>query len=105
MAEIVKVIQTGAGFECQICGVPWIPKRLTRKPIRCNNPKCRSRRWDAEKYPNAGPPRPPAPDGGVFDESPNGGNALPRTCYQTLPLSRKPAASAFENLEPVDAAA
>jgi hypothetical protein len=106
MAEIVKVVVTkeGSGFECQKCGTAWIPRRKN-PPRRCPNQECRTMRWDAEKYPNAGPPRPPTPGGGGSDESPNGGNALPRTCYQTLPLSRKPAASAFENLEPVDAAA
>jgi hypothetical protein len=93
MAEIVKVVVTkeGRGFECQKCGTAWIPRRKN-PPRRCPNQKCRTMRWDAEKYPNAGPPRPPAPNGGgSFDNSGEGGG-LPRTRYQTLaPSARKPA--------------
>lgn len=95
MAEIVRVVLTkeGRGFECQMCGTGWIPRRKN-PPRRCPNQECRSRRWDADKYPNAGPPRPPSPNGGGFDDPTHGneGNALPRTCYQTLNLPvRKPA--------------
>lgn len=52
-------------LHCQMCGHgadperPWIPKHLGTKPRRCANPECRSMRWDAARYPHAGPPRPP----------------------------------------------
>jgi hypothetical protein len=105
MAEIVKVIQEGRGFECQVCGVPWIPKSLKRRPKRCNNAQCRSMRWDAEKYPNAGPPRPPS-GGGAFDNGKGDGEHLPRICYQTLPVPiRKPTIPASVNPEAGDALA
>lgn len=104
MAEIVRVIVTkeGRGFECQKCGTAWIPRRKN-PPRRCPNQECRTMRWDADKYPNAGPPRPPTPGGG-FDEPVNGGEGSPRTCYQTLPLTaRKPSAAVSDFLEPVAA--
>src|SRR5258708_11814234 len=85
MAEIVKVVvmKEGRGFECQKCGTAWIPRRKN-PPRRCPNQQCRTMRWDAEKYPNAGPPRPPSPTGGgAYD---NSGEGLPRTCYRTLIL-------------------
>lgn len=107
MAEIVNVVQPG--FDCQMCGHAWVPRRNRKPPRRCPNNSCRSMRWDAEKYPQAGP-RPPSPGGGGFDEPINGGGAgggLPRTCYQTLPLTaRKPsvAVSDFSGaLEPAAA--
>jgi hypothetical protein len=46
-------------LHCQICGYgcdparPWIPQSIGKKPRRCA--KCRSMRWDASKYPGAGP--------------------------------------------------
>src|SRR5580700_4911932 len=86
MAEIVRVIVTkeGRGFACQMCGTAWIPRRKN-PPRRCPNQECRSRRWDADKYPNAGPPRPPSPNGGgAYDNGVAADDALPRTCYRTL---------------------
>lgn len=107
MAEIVKVIvmKEGRGFECQLCGTAWIPRRKN-PPRRCPNQKCRTMRWDAQKYPNAGPPRPPSPNGGGSYDNPSAENVLPRTCYQTLNLpGRKPAVPASLNPEVADAAA
>jgi hypothetical protein len=94
MAEIVNVVQQG--FDCQMCGHAWVPMPGRKPPRRCPNHACRSMRWDAQKYPNAGPPRPPSPTGGgAFDNGDQGGGGLPRTCYQTLaPAARKPAVPA-----------
>jgi hypothetical protein len=98
MAEVVKVIITkeGRGYECQVCGTAWIPRRKN-PPRRCPNQKCRTMRWDRERYPNAGPPHPP--HGGVVP-NPNGTGAegSPRTCYQTLtPAARKPSATVSDS--------
>jgi hypothetical protein len=93
MAEVVKVVVTkeGRGFECQVCGTAWIPRRKN-PPRRCPNQKCRTMRWDRDRYPNAGPPQPP--HGGVLpNSSENADGAGLRTCYQTLaPAARKPVA-------------
>lgn len=104
MAEIVKVVVTkeGRGFECQICGTAWIPRKKN-PPRRCPNQKCRTMRWDAEKYPNAGPPRPPSPHG-VPDGVSASDQSGQRTCYQTLaPAARKPSVPA--SVEPQHLAA
>jgi hypothetical protein len=93
MAEIVKVVimKEGRGFECQMCGTAWIPRRKN-PPRRCPNQKCRTMRWDAERYPMPNPPHPPH-GGATVDSSADAGG--PRTCYQTLELaSRKPVAPA-----------
>jgi hypothetical protein len=106
MAEIVEVIQevvhrrTGEGFECQMCESAWIPANPEalidpqKRPKRCPNHRCRSMRWDREKYPTARPPRPtdPTDGGGVpLEVSHDAHQQLSehrrRTCYQTLPLS------------------
>lgn len=100
MAEIVEVEvvsrRKGEGFECQMCEVAWIPKdpeALTnpaKRPRRCANPKCRSMRWDREKYPHARPPKPPDPNGGggISRSTDADGQSAPRTgrrtCYRTL---------------------
>jgi hypothetical protein len=52
----VEVKRKSEGFQCQMCNAKWIPKSVARPPIRCANPECRSRKWDAAKYPNATPP-------------------------------------------------
>lgn len=97
MAEIVDVVQVG--FECQICERAWVPadpQALTdqaKRPRRCPNHRCRTMRWDRDKYPNARPPRPTDPfDGGGVPLQASPQEAQPpqqhsrRTCYQTLPL-------------------
>lgn len=121
MAEIVEVEvvsrRKGEGFECQMCEVAWIPKdpeALTnpaKRPRRCANPKCRSMRWDREKYPHARPPKPPDPNGGggISRSTDADGQSAPRTgrrtCYQTSPLkpSRRPPTS-IPNLIPAGGA-
>ena len=108
MAEIVEVVhhfeKRGEGFECQMCETAWIPLNPealtdpTKRPKRCSNPRCRSMRWDREKYPNARPPRPTDPtDGGgmALESSTEQQQPQPvhrrRTCYQTLAVPpRKP---------------
>jgi len=64
MADIVKVVRESEGFQCQICNFAWTPRVKNKLPRRCANPKCRSRRWDRERYPNVTPP-------------PGGGDRLP----------------------------
>jgi hypothetical protein len=98
MAEVVKVIVTkeGRGYECQMCGTAWIPRRKN-PPRRCPNQKCRTMKWDRERYPNAGPPHPP-PHGAPPNLNEVGAEGLPRTCYQTLPLSaRKPSTAVSDS--------
>ena len=102
MAEIVKIVRKreGLGVECQICHFPWTPHDLNKLPRRCANPRCRTMRWDAEKYPNAGPPRPPH-GGANVDSSANAG--IPGTNYRTLqvPLTaRKPAVPVSDSDQP-----
>jgi len=106
MAEIVEVVQEvvtrrkGYGFECQMCEVAWIPsdsEALTnpeKRPKRCPNHKCRSMRWDRDRYPNARPPRPtdPTDGGGVAtmvtgEQGEHRETIRRRTCYQTSPIA------------------
>ena len=108
MAEIVEVVQevmtrrTGEGFECQMCEVAWIPQdpeALTdpdKRPKRCPNHKCRSMRWDRDKYPNARPPRPTDPEGGGLTLASSSEQQQPhrsvnrrRTCYRTLHITMR----------------
>ena len=53
-------------LHCQMCGHgserPWLQLKAGHRPARCANPECRSRRWDASKYPNARPPEPTGPN-------------------------------------------
>lgn len=96
MAEIVKVVtrveREQPGVECQMCGRAWVPKDMKKLPKRCRYADCRSMRWDATKYPNAGPPQPPRPPQGTPDDGANVVNGQ-RTCYQTpaVEAARKPA--------------
>ena len=92
MAETTKLVIPLEVFECQMCAWKWVPRDKAKPPKRCVNPKCKSRRWDATKYPNAKPPNPPPPPefGGDGGESEGGVFRRRVTCYRTLHIAAQP---------------
>lgn len=106
MKQISQVIVEGPWLHCQKCDHYW-QQRGETKPRRCNNQgqvvgkkSCRSMRWDADKYPGAGP-FPPRPGGGSGE-----GTTLPIIGpFESEPL-RKPVVPVYaDTRSPHDAVA
>lgn len=38
-------VVTVAAWHCDVCGYEWL--KASKPPIRCANPKCRSRNWNS----------------------------------------------------------
>jgi hypothetical protein len=91
--------------ECQQCGWKWI-SRKAQPPRRCNNPDCRSMRWNRTKRTIMPPPPPPSPPsgdglnasmGGAVEYLPDGST---RDLSRYSVNSRKPAKSVPDSVTP-----